>query len=177
MFCFAFTMRMDKGQKAQLGFQGMELFFYLLCEWEARPVLDGGKAVNHLWASSWQNGSGSLIHLIRVRDREDLLVSDSESECVRRQLLVETFIIPQPGTVGSQAHFPEFPDKPVSPLTYQGWRYYSKQFSFSWWSSVFDKKLWKDNSGPGWCLASQAGCDTSMSIYHIGVEKNERFCS
>lgn len=36
---------MDKGQRAELVFHGMELFFYLLCEREARPALDGGKGV------------------------------------------------------------------------------------------------------------------------------------
>ncbi|KAF2987205.1 hypothetical protein EK904_012141 [Melospiza melodia maxima] len=37
--------RMDKGLRAEFGFHGMELFFYLLCEREAMPVLDGGKGV------------------------------------------------------------------------------------------------------------------------------------
>lgn len=71
MFCFAFTIRMDKWQRAQLSFQGMELFFYLL--WERGRASSGWRqrSQSPMTASSWQNGSGSLIHLICVRDRED----------------------------------------------------------------------------------------------------------
>lgn len=111
MFCFAFTVRMDKGQRAELVFHGMELFFYLLCEREARPALDGGKGVitydsKLLTKWFWIPNSAYLCYR---QGRTSLLVSDSVTECVKRQVHMETFIILQPGTVGSLAHFPGVP--------------------------------------------------------------------